>query len=428
MQFIKLLLNKIKNVIIPFKIVIIYLIIGSLWILFSDNLVFLFFKNIEEMTFFSIIKGLFYVFFTAVLLFFLINNETKKTIANLEISQVTMTALFDSTDDIIWSVDSKDFGLLNYNKAFKKYFSKRLNKDVKIGMSPKDLLPAERALIWNKFFYQVLKTGQFQTEFELLTKNRYLLLSFSLLKKNDKVFGISIFGKDITNFKKAEIKLRNYKDHLENIVEQRTKELEQTLSEKETLLKEIHHRVKNNMQIISALLDFQKQNASDKSIDDIFNVSIARIKSMALVHEKLYQPGNLSKINAKNYFQDLFSYMIFNYYENKEKIKYQITIDENLFFDIDIMIPLGLIMNELIMNSLKHAFTDTKNCLILLSIICEGNKISINYSDNGKGIKDFNNNKNSLGMTLITNLVKQISGNMEIKNNSGAQFFITFEI
>jgi two-component sensor histidine kinase len=206
--------------------------------------------------------------------------------------------------------------------------------------------------------------------------------------------------------------------------------LRASLSERETLLKEIHHRVKNNMQIVSSLLELQKLNLSKKSINEIIDESSLRIRSMALVHEKLYENSLLSKISVVSYVNDLCSYLIYNFYNGFKQITKEIHIDDKIFFGIDKMIPFGLILNELITNSLKHAFENTEECMICVDLYITGQSdLIFEYSDNGCGIKDMGNlgSLNSFGMVLITNLTKQLQGELKIQNNNGARFIFSFK-
>lgn len=203
-----------------------------------------------------------------------------------------------------------------------------------------------------------------------------------------------------------------------------------SLSEKEILLKEIHHRVKNNLQIISSLLYLQGKKIVNEDIQNILKDSQTRVKSMSLVHEKLYESKTLSHIDFKEYIKNLTSY-IFNYYTHNKKTSLHIEA-ENIKLNIDTAGPCGLIINELVSNSIKYAFP--KNCDIEQpKINITVNKIDeLNYTliiaDNGVGLpQNFNINTNkSLGLKLVNSLVAQIEGNIKINLNRGTEYIINF--
>lgn len=132
-------------------------------------------------------------------------------------------------------------------------------------------------------------------------------------------------------------------------------QLKASLKEKEVLLKEIHHRVKNNLQIISSLLNLQSEYIQDKQDLDIFKVSQNRIESMALIHEKLYQSKDLARIDFGEYIRDLVCTLFCSYEVNSSAIDMKINIDQ-IFLGIDVAIPCGLMINEVVLNYLKHAF------------------------------------------------------------------------
>ncbi|QUH24157.1 response regulator [Methanobacterium alkalithermotolerans] len=204
-------------------------------------------------------------------------------------------------------------------------------------------------------------------------------------------------------------------------------DLRLSLEEKEVLIKEIHHRVKNNMQIISSLLNLQKIYYSHHSISDIIKASQIRIKSMAMIHEKLYQSHQLSRIDFEDYIKSLISEISATYSVNQNKIEIEMEV-RDIFLDIDLAIPCGLIINELVSNSLKHAFKDKEKGKINIFMDKKGNEYCLSIKDNGVGLsRDFDfENLNTLGMDLVKSLIKQIDGELEIKREKGTQFIIKF--
>ncbi|MES2763251.1 MAG: histidine kinase dimerization/phosphoacceptor domain -containing protein [Bacteroidota bacterium] len=194
-----------------------------------------------------------------------------------------------------------------------------------------------------------------------------------------------------------------------------------TLKEKETLLKEIHHRVKNNLQIISSLLKLHSDQVKDTNFSKLVEESQNRIISMALIHEMLYANSDLSKINLVQYTRSLFEKLQSTY--NKGSVKLKLKIPENFYYEIDKMIPIGLIMNEVFSNSFKYAFTDKKG-EISISIL----KDTLTISDNGIGFSKEKNKKenSSFGMQLIQLLAEQIDAKISIKQINGTTIELKF--
>lgn len=204
---------------------------------------------------------------------------------------------------------------------------------------------------------------------------------------------------------------------LRDITAQKTNELEiiKSLKEKEVLLKEIHHRVKNNLQIISSLLSLQSNYIDDTKAKDMFLKSQNRIRSMSLIHEKLYQSHNLSEIDFSDYVHELSNYLAISYNISSNQINFAFDVDE-IVCHIDVAIPLGIILNELITNSFKHAFNKIEKGEINIIIKKEENRLILRYKDNGSGLpSDFDpQNIITLGFSLITNLTEQLNASLTI--------------
>ena len=201
-----------------------------------------------------------------------------------------------------------------------------------------------------------------------------------------------------------------------------------SLKEKEVLLQEIHHRVKNNMQIISSLLNLQSRNISDERVKDMFKMSRDRIKSMALIHEKLYQSEDLSKINFAQYVKSLTLHLLHTYNTNVDRIKLDAVV-KDVYLDINKAIPCGLIVNELVSNSLKHAFPDNKKGNIHVHLHAGNNgNICLSVSDDGIGFsKDVDIQKpDSLGLQLVNDLVDQLGGTLKLDRTGGTSYEISF--
>jgi PAS domain S-box-containing protein len=205
-------------------------------------------------------------------------------------------------------------------------------------------------------------------------------------------------------------------------------EIKRALEEKEMLLKEIHHRVKNNLMVISSLLNLQSRYIKDKEARSIFQESQNRAKSMALIHERLYRSTDLKRIDFGDYIRTLGTDLYHTYVPARNKIKLNMEL-ENLMVDINTTVPLGLIVNELITNSMKHAFLGIDEGEINIEFHKNDNdEFILIVEDNGKGLPaglDFRNTE-TLGFQLVNNLTAQIDGNIELDRSHGTRFEITF--
>ncbi|GEM_PF-5515097 len=202
-----------------------------------------------------------------------------------------------------------------------------------------------------------------------------------------------------------------------------------SLTEKESMLKEIYHRVKNNLQVVSSLLYMQAKSIPDKSSRELFLESSARVKSMALVHEMLYQSGNLSHIEMQKYLQNLTSYLVEIYHINTSLIKLIIQ-SEAVSLGIEEAIPCGLIVNELISNVYKHAFPKGKSGEIKVLIEKNEKNVTVQVSDNGIGFSsqiDFQNTT-TLGIQLVHALTKQLGGEIKLDNTHGTTITLIFPV
>jgi len=231
---------------------------------------------------------------------------------------------------------------------------------------------------------------------------------------------------------KSTEQLKRYQLNLEKLVSRKTKQLEDSNRdlilknrEKEILLKEIHHRVKNNMQIIISLLNIQANSTTSEHEMAVFNECKDRIRSMAMIHERLYLENDISKITLEEYVYELVKELSTSYSTN-HKVKFDLAI-EPLQISIDTAIPLGLILNELITNALKHAFK-TKDGVLTIKSNCSDKTMKLKISDSGIGF-DFKNYKGpTFGLELIDILVSQINGTLEYSNNNGSVYTISFPL
>jgi PAS domain S-box-containing protein len=216
---------------------------------------------------------------------------------------------------------------------------------------------------------------------------------------------------------------------IRDVTERKTieKQLQKSLKEKEILLKEIHHRVKNNLMIISSLLNLQSRYIKDEKSKNIFKESQNRARSMALIHERLYQSTDLKRIDFGDYIQTLANDLYRTYVMDSSLIKLNIDV-KDVMLDIDQSIPLGLIVNELVTNSLKHAFPPGESGEIDIKFYSQDDKYILEVKDNGMGFPEDVDYKNtdSLGLRLVTSLTEQLDGEIEFNNGSGTSFKIIF--
>ncbi|MGB3480143.1 MAG: PAS domain S-box protein [bacterium] len=234
-------------------------------------------------------------------------------------------------------------------------------------------------------------------------------LSVSIMNYEGKPSGL-VFMRDITDRKQAE------------------KKLKASLKEKEVLLRELHHRVKNNMQIISSLINLQTRYLKDKKAVRMFKESQDRIRSMALVHEKLYQSENLTQIDIGGYISELTNQIRRSHIINPEMIKLNIKVKE-MFLNINTAIPCGLVINELASNAFKYAFPSNRKGEIVIELFLDKDGlVTLIVKDDGIGFpEDIDvHNTETLGLQLVNALVEQLNGTIELDRSSGTAFKIRF--
>lgn len=248
---------------------------------------------------------------------------------------------------------------------------------------------------------------------------------------NDKTTGsLSLIYQSQKQFSENDLKFVSIISSAIAIEEERrtSQEINQkSLFEKEILLKEIHHRVKNNLQVISSLLFLQSEASNDGNAKEVLKESTARVRSIAMVHEKLYQSLDLAQIDFSEYVESLVNHL-FGAYNTQQKISQQIEI-EDIFLPIDIAIPSGLIINELVTNSIKYAWPEDLDVKpkIYVSVKKLDGQIFIVVADNGIGLPEeinFETDQKSLGLKLVKMLTNQLSGNISIDRKQGTKILI----
>lgn len=224
------------------------------------------------------------------------------------------------------------------------------------------------------------------------------------------------------------------RERLKKLVDERTEQLMTAINDKEILVKEIHHRVKNNLAMIIGLLELQAGNSKDETTTNTLRDSILRIYSMSLVHEKLYSNNQLTAVDVNYYISDLIQMISHSMNLNQKNIRIESSIN-HFNLSLDHGITCGLLMNELVTNAIKHAFNGNKEGVIEVSFLDSGNNKTMQIRDNGNGLPDEyrnfeklnENGQASLGLTLVQTLTKQLEGSLEIESDdNGTQFTITF--
>jgi len=343
--------------------------------------------------------------------------------------------IIDCTMDMIIVVD-KDSNIIEFNQAARNVFGYSLEEV--IGRHASMLLPNNSEAVKN-IMESLNEKGSFNGEVTHRRKNGEHFIADMVISlfMDDSNSPSGFVGslRDITDKKHLEIELAIYRVNLEEKVLERTAELteankviKESLHEKEVLLREIHHRVKNNLSIVSSLLESQTRYIEDIDILAKFQDSQNRIASMALIHEKLYQSISLSKINFAEYIEELAESLFSTYSVTAANITLNVKCDEaNL--NIETATPCGLIINELITNSLKYAFPDNRKGEISIRFSCDqGKNLLLIVGDNGIGFSKDIKDTNSLGLSLVKNLsTRQLDGSIEIDNSNGTLVKISFK-
>ncbi|MCP4149656.1 MAG: response regulator [bacterium] len=333
-------------------------------------------------------------------------------------------------------------------------------KDILILMvddTPLNLLILDKILSEHKYHTASVHSGEEVLQFLQKKRPSIILLDImmpgmdgvetcKLLKKNASYRDIPIIF--ITALTDTEDKLRAFEaggdDYITrpflgeevlarvNVVAQRLRtedKLKTALLEKEIMLKEIHHRVKNNMQIISSLLNLQASQTTDATNRQLFMECNSRIRSMSIVHEKLYQSQNLAEINFKEFIDEMIVELSRMYYATTEKISMSVNC-EDIHLDINRAIPCALLLNELVSNAMKYAFPDKRPGEIQILFRKIEKKFVMEVADNGIGmLSDLDlNNTSTLGMQLVNALSTQLEANIQLDNSNGVHFTIAFKM
>lgn len=348
-------------------------------------------------------------------------NERKKAEEDLKISQIHLADAMELSHLANWELDLPK-GMFTFNDKFYSILGTSAENEGGYSMSIADYIknyvhPDDASFIADGIKKSIeARETAFGTGFEHRIirkdrKTRYMAIHIRITPATE-IHPVQIYGsvQDITEHKTAE------------------KELKDSIQEKEMLLKEIHHRVKNNLMVISSLLNIQSRYIKDKAALDVFRESQNRAKSMALIHEKLYRSTDLKNIDFGEYIRTFATDLYHSIVSDPSLIKLNLNVEQAMV-DINTAIPLGLIVNELITNSLKHGFPEGKKGEINIDFRHQNGNFVLSVADNGAGFpKDLDfRNTDSLGLQLVNNLTDQIDGTVELDTTDGTEFKVTFK-
>lgn len=344
-------------------------------------------------------------------------KERIKAEKQLQEQFLRSNAIFESSSNTLLLTLNTSLTISSFNTHCKVYFHRILNETMQVNASFTEFLSKIIKRPERLFFIMQLKKvlhgNSYQLEVSFQPGNQLLWMEIFLNPIYDSegnVCEISLVAHDITEKKYTE------------------KKIIESLKEKEVLLKEIHHRVKNNLQVISSILNLQSSFVNDEKTLDILEESRNRIRSMAIIHENLYQTSNFSSINFSNYLLSLTTSLITSYRIHSGVVELKTQLD-SVELALDQAIPCGLLVNELITNALKYAFPGNRSGIIFLGLTEKETSIELVISDDGIGMpKEFSIlNSDTLGLQLVNTLVEQLDGEIKVENSGGIKYLITFD-
>jgi len=346
-------------------------------------------------------------------------SEIKEKEVEINQQAAKLNAIIESSSHFFFTVN-RDLKVTSFNDVFRKDLRAKMGVDIGIGQYffdtiPQDLPDRDKVVeFWKERFNKAFKGKSSNFEMkrtsvkgEVYFRDIYLNPIYLESSKVEEVSGI---GHDITEKKFSE------------------QELKGSLKEKEVLLKEVHHRVKNNMQVISSILSLQSSAISNPKVLDILKESQNRIKAMAFIHERLYRTKDFSQIKFSEYVKSLTESLVSTYDITNKKLKLLFDIEE-VFLNLDSAIPCGLILNELISNSLKYAFNGSDGGTISIGLKeLKGGKILLSVHDDGVGIPESIeiSDTETLGLQLVHTLTEQLEGEIKLTRDKGSKFDLIF--
>jgi PAS domain S-box-containing protein len=338
----------------------------------------------------------------------------KKSEEELQERERFLASVFESIQDGLAIVD-RECRIIRVNPAMEKWYphvmpllGKKCREDVRLQGDSCETCPTRRTMLTGSAACEIIPrvgpAGEITGWLDLY--------SFPLIdQKSGEMKGAIEYIRDITERKAAEDRLQA------------------SLSEKEVLLREVHHRVKNNMQVISSLLNLQSRRIQDPDVLEMFRESQRRIRSMALIHERLYQSSDLSRIEFSQYLRNLATHLFHSYQVSSDRVRLRLDTEE-VFLNINTAIPCGLIVNELVSNALKHGFPEGRTGEVAVELHrVAGDGYVVRVRDDGVGFPqalDYRRTE-TLGMQIVNTLVNQLDGTIELVRDKGTGFAISFQ-
>ncbi|MHC1743131.1 MAG: transporter substrate-binding domain-containing protein [Syntrophobacteraceae bacterium] len=327
--------------------------------------------------------------------------ERRKIQESLHSKEATLLGILEATKESIWQFSPEGVVLMANETALERYG--KPSGEV-IGKSVEDLFSAELAQSRLAHLKDAVETGR-PVEFRDQRGGLLFLHSYyPVLDGDGQVSSVAAFGRDITERKRAEDALRD------------------SLAEKTALLKEVHHRVKNNLQIVASLLNLQIHRSASQSVVSILLDTRNRVKSMALLHEKLYGSGNLAHVNVASYMRDLCHQLLFSFGHTANRVAVEQRV-ASVGLPLEQAVPCGLIVNELVSNALKHAFPGDRAGRVVVGLdVAEDRRLVLTVQDDGIGLPpDFDPETTStLGLQIVSRLATQLEGQFEVGLPDGA--------
>lgn len=330
----------------------------------------------------------------------IINSESEESL--------NYKSIADSVPVLIMKIDPS--GIINYmNYVYPGYKMEEV-----IGSSAFEYVDPSYHEIYRNTIQSVLDTKipeRIEIKVNLLNSAAWFELHLAPVMKNEKVDGFVVVSLDVTEKKEALFKLEN------------------ALKEKQILLKEVHHRSKNNLQILSSILNLHKGRTDDSNVIDVIEECKNSIQSLALAHECLYKSDDFSKIDFAEYLKQFCAYFK-NYVSSNEKITIELDL-KSTYISMDKAITSGLILSEILVNSFKYAFKGIEKGVVKVKLVANQDLLTLSVSDNGIGFSnqvDFQNT-DSLGLELIRILVEQLEGKINFKSDKekGTHYIIQFK-
>lgn len=329
-----------------------------------------------------------------------------------------LESIFDSTRNVMmWTLDS-DYCVTTCNENFVQHMKEHHGLEMKIGA---EFLKKIKEHV-NKDLYQ----NQLKS-FDLAFKGKPQEFELPLINSDGRPIWLQAFLNPVIldgNLEEISCLTYDITDRIEI-----DRKIRDSLKEKEVLLQEVHHRVKNNLQVISSILNLQSSYVTDEKTLEILSESQNRIKSMSYIHESLYQTADFSAVDFPDYLDTLVRNLVHSYSITSGNVQVLASYDE-VALSLDQSIPCGLIINELVSNAMKYAYVNSEDPKLWVELKKSGKKVSVLVADNGVGLPvDFKYEEaDSLGIQLVYTLVEQLDAEIEVDSSSGTRFFISFDV